>query len=253
MHFIIHFIIFISIFIIYCHCLNQTTIKFFNNVYQINFINNENLQNTCSLFKPFVFEYNDYNISECVNFLQNNNFFKYNVFNMSDKKITTLSYKKFNKFIENNNNNFYSYNNFFNISLLDNYSIKNITNDFVPPFSTFTKFDLIMGSSNSYTPLLSHKNYSCFFILLSGKAKSIVINNTIQNKYNFDKDSIWEKKSSNNIKIKLIKNTVLYMPPYHYNSFNFLTNNTIILAIYFDTITSTGINFCKNFVKKINS
>lgn len=250
MQLIINIITFLIVFIIYLQVINHTTIQNFENIYESDFINNNNLQSTCSLYKPFIFDYHYNSSNNIINRIINNKLFKINIYN-ENKKVRTIPFKKSHKLFSNDENKYYTFKNKTNIMNSDlNSLFMSFNKDLKPHFNFQTNYDLIAGNKNSITPIINHNFYSAFFYILKGNAKFKLINYDIQNKYNYDLKYIWDKKNNNSIiNATLNSNKILFLPPNHFTSIKLLTSDTIIIVFYYNTLISTS---CNIFNKVIN-
>jgi hypothetical protein len=252
MQLIINILIFLIIFIIYLQIINHTTIQKFENIYESDFLNNNNLQSTCSLYKPFIFDYNFNSPNNIISRITNNKLFKINIYQSNDsKKIKTIPYKKSCKLFYTGENKYYTFKNNTNIVNSDLNSLFIAFNkDLKPHFNCQTNYDLITGNKYSITPIINHNFYSAFFYVLKGNAKFKLINYDIQNKYNYDLKDIWNKKNNCSVvNATLNSNKILFLPPKHFTSIKFLTSDTIVLVFYYNTIISAS---CNIFNKVLN-
>ena len=252
----IHLLIFFIILCIYLNIINHITIQNIHYISETDFNDNDTINQLCSLNKPFIFEkyltsnldYDFFLKDKFLNLkLHNNN----KTYNISCKKALTL--------IKNSNieNPYLTYNNFINIknsNIMSNFNIKSINNVLKPIFNTHSKFDIISGTKKSFSPFLTHNNNSCFFLIISGSIEIAITNYNNYNKLNnLTPNDIWSnKKKRDFVYCKIHKNKTIFLPPYSYNSIKFLTNDVIILALYYDSFSSTILNIYNKITAQIN-
>lgn len=248
----IHFFIFTIIFCIYLNIIHHTTIQNIHYISETDYFGNESINDSCSLKKPFIFKYNsnlDYD-----SFL-NLKFLKLKLYN--DSQNYNIPSKKLINFIKNSNIDkpYLTYNNFINIEnsdFVNNIHINCLNNAFKPIFNTYSRYDIITGTNNFFTPFLSHNNNSCFYVLISGSIKIALTDYNSFNNMNINDKDIWNYKNNNLIYCKMKSNHVIFIPPYVFNSVKFLSNDVIILALYYDSFSSTISNIYNKITSQIS-
>lgn len=249
-------IIFITIFLLYLHIIYAISIQTFESIGEIDFENNSQLQEMCSINKPFVFEYNIYcpqiNLSKLINInqLMTSKYLKINVFSNDNNKSTVINFNKAIHLFNKDNTNYYTHNN--NDLINNNTIIKHLSQlnqDIKPPMYTNIAYDIISGSINSYIPTTYHNNNRRFLILLQGKIQI----NTVSLKYKDDFSDIWKKDR----KIPIIETNInpgyiFYLPSNVLYSIKFLEKNTLVWSISYDSIITSSINIYNTISHQLN-
>lgn len=253
--YIFHFFIFVIIFCIYLNIIRHITIQDIHYISETDYHDNYSINQLCSLNKPFIFKYY-YSSDLDYNFLLNTKYLKLKLYN--NKQTYNIPCKKALTLINNSNLDkpYFTYNNSSNINNSEFISnIKNINSDLQPILKTNSKFDIITGTQNHFTPFISHTNFSCFLFLISGSINVSLINSNLYNKLSPlpDPSNIWikGKKKTNFVYCKMHEKNVLFLPPYVYTSIKFLTKDAVILALYYDTFSSSFYNIFNSISSKI--
>jgi hypothetical protein len=176
-----------------------------------------------------------------------------------DKTSVILSYKSLNHLIEsdqkghiiseNNSDAIEEHKDLYNIFYNANIYLK-------PDFTIQTKYDILVGSANAYTPLKYHTNYRHFISVITGKLhvkmtpwKSSKYLNPIKDMENYEFRShidAWNPDNTHtttNDKIKYIEFDIypdycLYIPPYWWYSIKY-SNDNMACAITYNSMMST--------------
>ena len=305
MDFIISMIIFIIIFVLYLHLVAQYKKSEDLEVYEMDYLTNTQLQEVCEIKQPILFEFSKQTETLITNI--NNNIFEKEVrcdvklkdsndyFISTENDVTSLSPQtnsdniplftvecvvlpfesaisllktdpKSHFFIENNQD------------FVDECGMRSmyetIDEYFKPYFTVDTKYDFIMGSKNTQTPLRYHTNYRQFIIVTNGKLhvkmtpwKSSKYLHPVKDfdAYEFKSPiNVWEpqKKHLNTMdKMKFLEfdvhaGYVLYIPPYWWYSFKFSNENiTSISSFTYNTtmnIVSNSVDLIKYFLQQQN-
>ena len=245
-------IIFLTVLLLYLHIIYAISINTFDSIAEIDFENNSQLQEICSINKPFVFKYNYYNTETInINKLMMSKYLKVNVFSNSNNKSTIINFNKAVHLFNKDNTTYYTYLN--NDLINNNTIIKNLSDinqDIKPPMYTNIIYDIISGSINSYTPTTYHNHNRCFLIILQGKIQI----NTVSLKYKNDLSDIWKKDR----KIPIIESNVnpgyiFYIPSNVLYSIKLLEKNTLIWSISYDSIITSSINIYNTISNKLNT
>tara|TARA_B100000927_G_scaffold236248_1_gene196886 strand:- start:179 stop:943 length:765 start_codon:yes stop_codon:yes gene_type:complete len=244
-------IIFITVLLLYLHIIYATSIQTFESIGEIDFHNNSQLQEICSINKPFVFKYNYYDSQNInINKLMMSKYLKVNVFSNNNNKSTIINFNKAIPLFNKDNTTYYTYLN--NDLICNNTIINNLSNldkDIKPPMYTNVIYDIILGSINSYTPTTYHNNNRCFLFILQGKIQI----NTVSLKYKNDFSDIWKKER----KIPIIESNVnqgyiFYLPSNVLYSIKLLEKNTLVWSISYDSIITSSINIFNTISNKLN-
>jgi len=244
-------IIFLTVFLLYLHIIYAISIQTFESIGEIDFENNSNLQDICSINKPFVFKYDYYDKNAInINQLMMSKYLKINVFSNDNNKSTIINFNKAIHLFNKDNTTYYTN---LNNDLINNNTIikqlSNLNKDIQPPMYTNIIYDIISGSINSYTPTTFHNHNRCFLIILQGKIQI----NTVSLKYKQDFSDIWIKDR----KIPIIESNVnpgyiFYLPSNVLYSIKFLEKNTLVWSISYDSIITSSINIYNTISNKLN-
>ena len=256
MNVLINISIFLIVLFLYIHIIHQLKTSEDLEIYEMDYLNNKNLQEICDIKQPVLFEYNSVypeffeqmtveNVSKYktneLKIKDNNDYWKsgesvdYVVLPFQSSHPLMLNDSKAKYFTENNQD-------FIEDSGLNKYYNEN--DSFLKPdFTLTTKYDLITGSANTVTPLRYHTNFRHFLCVTSGKItvkmtpwKSRKYIDCIKDYENYEYRSqmnVWnlQNQYKNTIeKIKFLEfdvrpGFVLYIPSYWWYSIKF-SNST---------------------------
>ena len=252
-------LIFLIILTIYLHINYQLKKSNELEIYNIDFISKEQLEEISKLRQPFVFDDDfmgidrNYLLKKCSN--QN-----IQLKNKISNDSVTLKIEEAISMIDKNDIYFSEKNN----DLLNEYFLKELEKkerNIKPIFTGACIYDLIMGSNKTYTPMryeINHKNY---FLVTEGKIKirfappnSEKYLDPIIDYENLDITSqinVWNTKIE---KVKFIdiiveKGKMIFIPPYWWYSFEFIDKATIIsfkYRTYMNIITIIPYLFIQN-------
>jgi hypothetical protein len=152
-------------------------------VYEMDYTNNENLQEVCDIKQPVLFEYKSHNgeffddinigkldsISQSIELKikENEDYWKdiesvdYVVLPVSSSQ-TLMTTDTHSKYFSENNTSFIE-----DANWIDGF--KNNDDFLKPPLTVETKYDVFLGSKNAETPLRYHTNHRQFICVNSGK------------------------------------------------------------------------------------
>ena len=293
MNIIIITLIFVSVLFIYLHVYFHLKTSDDLELYEFTNISKERLEEICDLRQPIKFNfdtdifidltreniiknYNSFDIKLRDNSVDNTKSELYLPITL-EKGATVLKQDKNKKFISENNQEFLE-----ETSLIK--SFKSNDSFFRPSMLAKQKYDIMMGSKESSTPLRYNDNYRTYFMVLKGKA-TIKLTPPKSNKYIhpvYDYDNyefrsplnIWdiqEEYKSNFNKIKCLEITlepgkVFFIPAYWWYTIKFENDETNIINMKYTTYMnmlaispSIFISFLQkqnikhNVVQKINS
>lgn len=276
MNILFNIIIFFIVLFFYIHITSQYKKSEDLEIYEFDYVNNKNLQDSCDLKQPMIFKYNEVN----------NDFYEnITMENLLDKSSYDVKVKDINDYyIENNNNVDYvvlplsSSIQLINTDSKPKFFIENnqeyieesgFYNDFhendvflKPSFTAITKYDIMIGSKNTYTPLRYHTNYRHFLSVNSGKI-SVKMTSWKSKKYLHEIDdydnyefrspiNVWDNNQNqykNNMeKLKFIEfnvypGYVLYIPPYWWYSIKFIDDaNNLVTTFTYNSIMNCVAN-----------
>lgn len=293
MNIIIITLIFVSVLFIYLHVYFHLKTSDDLELYEFTNISKERLEEICDLRQPIKF---NFDTDIFIDLMRENIIKNYNSFDIKlrdnsidntkselylpitlEKGVTVLKQDKNKKFISENNQEFLE-----ETSLIK--SFKSNDSFFRPSMLAKQKYDIMMGSKESSTPLRYNDNYRTYFMVLKGKA-TIKLAPPKSNKYIhpvYDYDNyefrsplnIWdiqEEYKSNFNKIKCLEITlepgkVFFIPAYWWYTIKFDNDETNIINMKYTTYMnmlaispSIFISFLQkqnikhNVVQKINS
>lgn len=259
---IISFFIFCLVLFLYIHVRHNLKKSNELEVYEIDNVYKDKIEEICDLRQPVVFDADD-NCNKLIDntnkdyFVKNYSVFNINIRNTRDNNEESELYlplslnvscklfdeDKEGKFISENNSDF----------LQETGVIKYMKyNDqlFRPPLVSNCNYDFLCGSNNSTTPFRYEINYRNYFIITQGSIsvklsppKSIKYLHCIYDYENFEFRSPinpWIPQQEYNIdfdKIKCLEMTLkvgkcIYIPPYWFYSFKFSENSTAVSLKY---------------------
>ena len=270
---LLNFLLFIIVLVIYIHIINQLKTSEDLEVYEMDYTNNQYLQQVCDIKQPVLFELN----SISPEFFEkiNENTFKNN--DKEDIKIKDIRdyYKDdnidyivlpassaINLMKTDTRSNYFTENNDDFIESADLYHIFHSNDTFIkPPMSMVTKYDISTGSNGTVTPLRYHTDFRKFISVHSGKAK-IKMTPWKSNKYlapyrdfeNYEfrsRVNVWnpDKAHKNNVeKLRFLEfditpGNTLHIPPYWWYTIQFSKDNdTVITSITYNSIMNCVTN-----------
>jgi hypothetical protein len=271
MEVIVSVIIFIVLFVLYMHLVSQYKKSEDLEVYEIDYMSNTQLQEVCDIKQPTLFDFSKQSDQLITNI--NQHIFEKEVehdiklkdsndyFTEKNKKNTTpqspqtnqsaippatvdfivLPFESAMTLIKTDKNSHFFIEN--NQDFIEDTGMRriyeNVDENLKPHLTVQTKYDFIMGSTNTQTPLRYHTNYRQFYIVTNGRLH-VKMTPWKSSKYLYpSKDyEAYEFKSPINVwkpqpkylhdmdKIKFLEfdvpqGYVLYVPPYWWYSFKF--------------------------------
>jgi hypothetical protein len=183
MDFLFHILIFIIILFLYIHINNQYKRSEDLEIYEMDYVDNLQLQDVCNLKQPILFNYNTVNpeFVENINpdILENYGNYDVNVKEINDYwnpdinsvDYTILPYQTANTLLSSDINSKYFMEN--NQTYLEETGLIKqfeLNDDLLkPPLTIQTSYDIQMGAKQTVTPLRYHTNYRQFICVNSGK------------------------------------------------------------------------------------
>lgn len=289
MNFLISVIIFIIVFFLYVHLVNQFKKSEDLEIYEMDYVNNNQLQEICELKQPILFDSKEFN-PEILEIIDDKS--------IESKKIThELKVKDINDYWDENDSQksiehvvlpFHGSIKLMNTDLKSNYftesnhdlieesdyyeEFQKMDIYFKPSFTIRKKYDFCMGSKKITTPLRYHTNYRQFYIVNNGKIhikmtpwKSTKYLHPVLDYENYEFRSpinVWnpQSKYENEMnKMKFLefdvpKGYVIYIPPYWWYSIKYSNeNNTILCGFTYNSLMNTVANIpnlCKHFIQQ---
>jgi len=267
MNTLITIIIFIVIVFLYFHLISQFKKSEDLEIYEMDFVNNEHLQDVCELKQPVLFQFKqiisdffDSNITTNAN--SSTNVKVKDIKDIDNGEYITIPFQSAKRLMDTDSNNrFYSENNDELVKDISTTKTEIFNKYLQPNFIVNTKQDIMFGSKNAYTPIRYHTNYRQFLCVNSGKIhvkltpwKSRKYLHPENDYYNYEFRSpidVWnpQPKYLNEMdKIKFLEfdvfaGYILYIPPYWFYSIKYSNEdeNTIFNITY-----NSAINFVAN-------
>jgi hypothetical protein len=244
--------IFLIVLFLYIHTVAQLKRSEDLEIYEMDYLNNKNLQEICDMKQPVLFDYKtifpdffenvtfenvskqgsfDVKIKETEDYWKNENSVDFVVLPSQSSQTLMRSDTNSRYFSENNQD-------YIDESGFSKYYSEN--NSYLKPDYTFiTKYDLITGSGNCTTPMRYHTNYRHFLCVNSGKItvkmtpwKSVKYLDIVKDYDNyefFSRINVWnpQKEYLNAMeKMKFLEfdvnpGFILYVPPFWHYSIKF--------------------------------
>ena len=272
---IVNIILFLIILFLYIHIIHQLKKGEDLEIYEMDYMSNEHLQEVCDIKQPVLFEYqsvvpaffehitlenldnfsgsHDIKIKDIQDYWKSDESVDYVILPYQSGRTLMSSDTQSNYFTENNED-------FVDDSGLNKIFKEN--DEFLKPYMTLqTKYDIMTGSANVYTPLRYHTEYRKFLCVMSGKIrvkmtpwKSKKYLYTIRDFDNYEFKSpvnIWkpQRKYLHEMdKIKWLEfdvqpNHVLYIPPFWWYSIQYSdTPDNLICGITYNSIMNCVTN-----------
>lgn len=270
---LITIVIFVLVLIFYIHITHHYKKSEDLEIYETDYTNKTHINEVCNLKQPVLFEFKSIcpEIYEKINKETMEEYYEDLEMNVKDtdeyldedrdKSGVILSYKSLNRLIESDQKgHIISESN--SDAIEENKELYNVffnANPYLKPdFTIQTKYDILVGSSNAYTPLKYHTNYRHFISVITGKLhvkmtpwKSSKYLNPVKDMENYEFRSpydVWnpnEKHKSITEKIKFVEfdiypNYCLYVPPYWWYSIKYSNDNdNFACGITYNSIMST--------------
>tara|TARA_B100000282_G_scaffold220989_1_gene164213 strand:+ start:2001 stop:2981 length:981 start_codon:yes stop_codon:yes gene_type:complete len=277
MNLFFHVIIFIAIFIIYINIVHLLKTSEDLEIYELDYKDNDYFQEVCNLKQPVTFSYKDIypDFVDSINkdFLdvkENNDIKIKEVPDYYSEEITNVDYfilplKSYLSLIKSDTHgNYISEDNHFFIEESGSFDLYQ-TNDNIlqPNLPINKKYDLLCGSKGSHTTFKYHNNLRYYLITHTGKIKikmtpwkSTKYLYPIKDYYNYEFRSpinVWKpqrKYFSEMDRLKFLdfeleNGQALYIPPYWWYSIQYTSDDTIVSAFTYDTLTNYLAN-CKD-------
>lgn len=249
-------VIFTIILIIYLHIMDELKKSSDLEIYEIDYKNNDKLQEISSLKQPFIFTLNNVYLEN-----ENETTIELKVKDVEKKhnEYVSLSFSALAKLMDTDkksryyteNNNEYAYEKYSELFNKLNYYLR-------PNFTVNSEYDYLSGSLGTHTPSRYHTYSRCFIYAESGsvhirmvpwkyeREMKIIIDNTETEYYsNID---LWEEEHSNikYIDFYLNKGSYLYIPAFWFYSIKYKESCELFVLKY-----QTPVNILINLPKYI--
>jgi len=267
---IVNIILFVIVLVLYLHIVHQLKTSEDLEIYEMDYTTNTHLQDVCDVKQPVMFEYNSVS-PDLYNEITSEKLDDCGIYEVKVKDIkdyyletecsspdyVTLPFQSANKLLKSDTHSSYfiEQNHDF-IEDANLYQFFHANDEFIKPSSSvLTKYDIMMGSSGTYTPLRFHTDCRRFISTLSGKItikmspyKSSKYLHTVNDYENYEFRSqvnAWapQKKYKNDVsKLKFLEFDVmpgymLYIPAYWWYSIKFAdSQDTIIAGFTYNTL-----------------
>ena len=257
MYIIINLLILVVTLFLYIHIFNQINTSNYLEIYEVENVSKEKLEDLCSLKQPILV--NKYSIFENINLSDIVNNYKDFEIKINKKNDTNIQLPiklndALNLFNADTSSNYISYD---NDEFLEETTLEKEFNSndlFLRPYNiSYIKYNIILGSINSYTKLQYSINCRNYFYILNGSVeitlccpnnyKYLHVNKkyeTLNFESNIDLYNIEEiyKKDLNKVKflrVVLTKDKLLQIPAYWFYSVKILEKNTLLSNISYRT------------------
>ena len=257
MYIIINLLILVVTLFLYIHIFNQINTSNYLEIYEVENVSKEKLEDLCSLKQPILV--NKYSIFENINLSDIVNNYKDFEIKINKKNDTNIQLPiklndALNLFNADTSSNYISYD---NDEFLEETTLEKEFNSndlFLRPYNiSYIKYNIILGSINSYTKLQYSINCRNYFYILNGSVeitlccpnnyKYLHVNKkyeTLNFESNIDLYNIEEiyKKDLNKVKflrVVLTKDQLLPIPAYWFYSVKILEKNTLLSNISYRT------------------
>ena len=243
MDIILFICLFLAILITYLHIMKEYAYSTNLNVYEADYIDNQNFQSICSLGQPFIMNLD----VTCVYNIDKDSYL--HVKDACDNEVVSISYGSLENLI-NQEKQYYSERNkdFVTQHLSENYTK---CDDYLKPYmNLYTHYDYILGSPNVNTNTKYHTSSRLFLYVKSGQieakfscwnSKSIMEPFIDYEHLEFlSEKNIWEM-CDNVISITVNEGQVVFVPPWWFYSIRFIEKSEIFYFEY-----QTMLNFTLN-------
>lgn len=264
---ILNFLLFIIVLVIYIHIINQLKTSEDLEVYEMDYTNNQYLQEVCNIKQPVLFESSEImpDFFEKINAetFKNNDSYDVKVKDIRDyytdesvDYIVLPVSSATNLMKSDTRSSYFTENNEEFIENADLYHIFHYNDTHLkPPLSMITKYDIMTGSTKAVTPLRYHSDFRKFISVHSGKIKikmtpwkshkNLLPYRDFEN-YEFrSRINVWnpDKKHKNDVdKLRFLEFDItpghtLNIPPYWWYSIQYNDDaDTIVTSITYNSV-----------------
>jgi hypothetical protein len=272
-------IIFVIVLFSYIHIYNEYKTSEDLEIYEMDYRNNENLQETCNIKQPVIFERTK--MIELPDLLKYKQILTVKDVNDYDKSgtdyngvqlpcnslIQLIKSDKDSRYFSENNQTFIEESGLYK-------QIHQLDGELKPKYAIHTKYDILLGSQNTCTPFRYHTNTRKYIYIAKGGNMRIKMASWKYTKYLHEiKDyenlefrspvNIWDTQSKYSddidkiefIEFDLNSGNVIYIPPYWWYSIKYLEEDTIIFEYnYFSIMNKIAFlgDSCKYYLQQQN-
>ena len=259
MYIIINIFILIFVLFIYIHICNNINPSNYLEIYEVEYTCKDNFEDLCNTKQPIIFNNivlnnnisKEYLLDEFKNF----NINLLNVNDINNNIYIPIPLKEADELFKNDNSNNYisiNNNNFLNETTIIKL-LKNNDKIIRPIGVCVMNYDILIGSTNSYTNLVMEYSFRNFLYINSGSIE-VTLTPSLYEKYLYSKKNdeamnkisdiniynIDEKHKNNYNKIKFLQikvsaNQILFIPNYWYYSIKLLEDNTLVSLYKYKT------------------
>jgi hypothetical protein len=244
------------------HIVNQYKTSIDNEIYEFDYIDNANLQETCDVLQPVIFKRNKLlslpcldNYRQILNLKDSRDYYK-NLDSVESIELPCKSLLELLKtddvghYFSENNQSFIEESGIYkNISLLDE--------ELQPKFTAAKNYDILMGSVNTSFPLRYHKNTRKYLYVVNGSVKIKMCSRNFSKYLHLIEDfeslefvspiNPWTKEQTYQEYVDDLENVqflefeipvghILYVPNYWFYSVKFTEPDTKIVEYNYSTI-----------------
>lgn len=278
MNVIVSIFIFLVVVFLYIHITDQYKKSEDLEIYEMDFVSNEKLQDVCNVKQPVLFEYKSFASDTfdkitIANLLKNGSQIEVNVKDTNDywKTPETFDYITFPlqsslKLMETDSRSHFitDSNSIFVEECGLNPIIHKFDQDLKPPFNVHTNYDILFGSKDTVTPLKYHTHTRYFLGISTGKIqikmtpwRSTRYLHKISDYDNYEfrspinvwspqKEYISEMNKLKFLDFDVMEGHVLYIPPYWWYSIKYINASDTNITTCFACEYSTVVNILSN-------
>ena len=260
MNYLVGFLIFIVVLITYIHITHQYKRSEDLEIYEMDYVNNSQLQEICDVKQPVIFEFE----TICPSVFQNadldyiSSSYGQEILNIKDTRdygkdssvdSVHINCANTRKLFKNDaGSHYYTENNGEFLEETGLVEKVQVVDEYLKPrFTVNTKYDYMSGSAKTCSPLKYHFDYRHYYIVTSGKItvkmspwKSCKYLHPIKDydTYEFrSTHNCWENPTPDMEKVRFLeyvveKGSVLYIPPYWWYSIQFAENTSLYAITY---------------------
>tara|TARA_Y200000002_G_scaffold16458_4_gene12878 strand:+ start:6744 stop:7700 length:957 start_codon:yes stop_codon:yes gene_type:complete len=266
MNLFLQFLLFVLILLIYIHVTHQYKKSEDLELYELDYKDNQHLQEVCDIKQPSIFNFNEIN-PDLYNIINSDNIEEKESCEVKIKDIqdyyknddsvdfVLLSHKSSQSLIKTDTKGiFFSEDNslFIEDAGID-IVFQNCDYFLKPHFTINTKYDIMFGSEKAYVPFRYHNHYRHFITVNSGKirvkltpwksCKYLYPNHDYEN-YEFkspinvwkpDRNHFGEMDKMKFLEFDVTEGQVLYIPCYWWYSYQYYDSNTLLTSFTYNT------------------
>ena len=250
-------IIFIVVSLCYVHIVNEYRLSEDLEVYEMDYSNNINLQETCNIKQPVIFKRNKAivfpSLEKFKQILCIKDLNDYYIKHEPNVRSIELPCSSFLQLLKTDTTSRYFSEN--NQSFIDEAGLYKIFShldlELKPKYSIQSKYDILLASSGVCTPFRYHTNSRKFLYVVSGSIKMKMASNKYSKYLHEIKDfenleyksniNVWNDENSDIDKIQFVEfdvpsGHIVHIPPFWRYSIKYSEENTIILENNYSTL-----------------